>query len=151
MSFLLLLLIYPLNKQRHLWRLCSQVIFERKCFWTIFVDEFFRHVVTRWDQHLWGIRAGILSTYANFFLSFIRRETSKKHGFTLLRWLVFELSDVISEHFIRSMLKKHLTWDWCFLDAKTTFLAKYVKKCINFALFHENFRKNSIFFQNFKK
>jgi hypothetical protein len=45
-------------------------------------------------------RAGIFSTYANFFLSFIRRETSKKHGFTLLWWLVFELSDAISEHFI---------------------------------------------------
>jgi hypothetical protein len=49
------------------------------------------------------------------------------------------------------MLKKHLSCDRCFLDAKTTFLAKYVKKCINFALFHENFRKNSNFFSKFQK
>jgi hypothetical protein len=52
-------------------------------------------------------RAGIFRTYAIFFLSFIRRETSKKHGFTLLRWLVFELSDAICPHFIRSMRKTH--------------------------------------------
>jgi hypothetical protein len=64
--------------------------------------------------------------------------------------VIFELSDAISEHFIRLMLKKHLSWDRCFLDAKTTFLAKSVKKCINFEFFfHENFRKNSNFFQIF--
>jgi hypothetical protein len=95
-------------------------------------------------------RAGILSTYANFFLSFIRREASKKHGFTLLRWLVFELSDAISEHFIRSMLK-NLSWDRCFLDAKTTFLAKSVKKCINFAFFSQKFSQKFKFFFKFSK
>jgi hypothetical protein len=36
--------------------------------------------------------------------------------------------------------------------ADTTILAKYVKKCINFAFFfHENFRKNSNFCSNFQK
>ena len=35
--------------------------------------------------------------------------------------------------------------------AETTILAKYVKKCINFAFFHENFRKNSNFCSNFQK
>jgi hypothetical protein len=80
-------------------------------------------------------RVGILSIYANFFLSFIRRETSKKHGFNLLRWLVFELSDAISEHFIRSMLKKHLSCGKMLKDAKTTFLGKIYQKCIKFAFF----------------
>jgi hypothetical protein len=90
----------------------------------------------------------ILSTYANFFLSFIRRGTSKKHGFTLLWRLVFELSEAISEHFIRSMLKKHLSWDRCFLDAKTTFLAKSVKKMYQFYIFFTKiFEKIQIFFK----
>jgi hypothetical protein len=68
-------------------------------------------------------------------VSIIGRETSKKHGFTLLRMLVFELSNAISEHFIQSMLKKASISRKDAKDAKTTFLPEICQKCFKFAYF----------------